>query len=368
LIPNQHECQWEEIMLTRRLRHQMEKVNFLKKILLIGIVIICLCIALFEYTLISEESLPVSSAVGLQQFHYQMLQIPKWHDALFLGIPRLIDASEAKVLLAQKRDSNPPQMLRDMILFFANIDLLDVRSVLQAEIPVLAAMKTDSQVVSAMNIPNFPKFEMANNVSHEKPLVGLYFTHTAESFVPTAGTTHRPGGQRGDIVDVGEALSKRLNTYGIGTVQSNNIHDYPSFMKAYGVSEITVTKMLAEHPSLQMLFDIHRDAEKRENYIANINGTPVAKIMIIVTTGQQGLIQPHWQQNHAFAKLIDAKLNQRYPGLSRGIRMDDWRYNQHLHPRALLIEVGCQENTKEEAERGIELFGDIVAEIIKENK
>ena len=59
------------------------------------------------------------------------------------------------------------------------------------------------------------------------------------------------------------------------------------------------------------------------------------------------------ENQNSFAKLIDAKMNQRYPGVSRGIRMDDWRYNQHLHPRALLIEVGCQDNTKEEAQRGI---------------
>jgi len=88
----------------------------------------------------------------------------------------------------------------------------------------------------------------------------------------------------------------------------------------------------------------------------------------LVCIGQEGLVQPHWQQNHAFAKLIDAKLNQRYPGLSFGIQMENWRYNQHLHPRALLLEVGCHENSKEEAQRAIEMFGDIVAEIINENK
>ena len=258
--------------------------------------------------------------------------------------------------------------MRDTIMFLTNVDIKDIRSLFQAEIPVLATVQTGTPVASAVNLPNFPKFEIANQALSGKPLVGLYYTHTAESFVPTSGVTHKPGGQRGDIVEVGGALTKRLNTYGIGAVQNTNIHDYPSFMKAYGVSELTVKSMLAENPSLQMIFDIHRDAEKRDNYIATVNGVQVARMMIIVTTGQPGAsIQPHWQQNHAFAKLIDARMNQRYPGVSRGIRMDDWRYNQHLHPRALLIEVGCQENTKEEAERGIELFGDIVAEIIAEN-
>ncbi|MPN40441.1 hypothetical protein SDC9_187978 [bioreactor metagenome] len=138
-------------------------------------------------------------------------------------------------------------------------------------------------------------------------------------------------------------------------------------MKAYGASEITAQKMVAENPSLQMIFDIHRDADKRENSTAMVNGVPAAKITIVVATGQPDLPQPHWQQNHAFAKLIDAKLNQYYPGLSKGILLVEWRYNQHLHPRALLIEVGCQENSREEAERSIEFLADVVAQIIAEN-
>lgn len=354
-------------MLTRRLRQQAKKMYLAKKILLVVMSILCMCILIWKYSSLFEEVLPVSSNIGMQQRQYKVLELPKWRDVLFLGVPRLIGATEPKLAVEEKKISNAGQVLREVIMFFTNADIKDVRSLFQAEIPVLIAMMPGSQTVSAMNIPNFPKFETASTLPIGKPIVGLYHTHTAESFVPSAGATHKPGGQQGDIVDVGEALVKRLSNYGVGTMQSTKIHDYPSFMKAYNASEITVKNMLSENPSIQMLFDIHRDAEKRDNYIATVNGVQVARIMIVVATGQQGLPQPHWQSNHAFAKLIDAKMNQRYPGISRGIRMDDWRYNQQLHPRALLIEVGCQENTKEEAERGIELFGDILAEIIAES-
>ncbi len=355
-------------MLTRRVRHQAQKNKLGKKIAIILVIILCVSSMVWEYASLPEDVVPVITNGSFGQGQHKMLQMPKWRDVLFSGIPRLLGSAEPAAIAATKEGSEAGQILRETILFFTNIDIKDMRSLLQAEIPVLASVKPATQTVSAVDLPNFPKFEIASNIPKGKPLVGLYYTHTAESFVPSAGVTHRPGGQRGDIVSVGEALVKRLNTYDIAALQDNTIHDYPSFMKAYGASEVTVTKMLTENPSLQMIFDIHRDAEKRENYIATVDGMQVARIMIIVTTGQQGLAQPHWQNNHAFAKLIDAKMNQRYPGVSRGIRMDDWRYNQHLHPRALLIEVGCQDNTKEEAQRGIELFGDIVAEIIAENK
>jgi len=88
----------------------------------------------------------------------------------------------------------------------------------------------------------------------------------------------------------------------------------------------------------------------------------------VVEKGQPDLVQPYWQQNYAFAKLIDAKMNQYFPGVSKGIQLVEWRFNQHLHPRALLLEVGCQENSKEEAMRTVELLGNILAEIMTENK
>ena len=355
-------------MLTRRLRQQAAQLYLVKKILLVVVSILCMCMLVLQNSSLFEEVVPVSGNVGTQQGQDKGFQLPKWRDVLLLGVPRLISTTEPKLGLKENNESNVQLVMREVILLFTNVDIKDMRSLLQAEIPVLAAMKSGTKMVSAMNIPNFPKFEIANNLPVGKPLVGVYHTHTAESYVPSSGVTHAPGGQKGDIVEVGEALAKRLNTYGIGTMQSTKIHDFPSFMKAYNASEITVKNMLAENPSIQMIFDIHRDAEKRENTTVTVNGVQVARVMIVVTTGQPGLPHPNWQSNHAFAKLIDAKMNQRYPGVSRGIRMDDWRYNQQLHPRALLLEVGCQENTKEEAERGIEMFGEIVAEIIAESK
>jgi len=355
-------------MVSRRMRQQTKNFYLLKHIIIVVGSLLCLCFLIWKGTTISEEALPVASNLMARSDKEPfVLWPPKWRDVLFAGVPGLVNAMETHPVVSGKQVNHGKELLRDAIMLFTNVDIEDMRSLLQVEIPVLAAFKSPVQMVTAISLPDFPKFEMATSLPSGKPLVGIYHTHTAESFIPSSGAAHKPGGQQGDIVDVGGALAKRLATYGIATVHSTTVHDYPSFMKAYGASEITVTNMLAENPSLEMIFDIHRDAEKRENYTTIVNGIEVARMMIIVTTGQPGLIQPHWQQNYAFAKLIDAKMNQRYPGVSHGIRMDDWRYNQHLHPRALLIEVGCQENSKEEAERGIELLGDVIAEIITEN-
>ena len=335
------------------------------QMIIVAVIVILVCSSSLFVVLSSGKETVSSGALDAGSLIAQFL--PTWKNVLFSGIPGLGEMSEPSPVVITKA-AVPGEFLRNAVLFFSNVDIHDMRSWFQIEIPFLAIVKNGYPAVSAAAVPNFPKFDYKNNVLNSQPLVGIYHTHTAESFLPSSGVTHRPGGQRGEIVEVGEALAKRLESRGIRAVQSKAIHDYPSFMKAYSPSETTAKTMLGENPSLQMIFDIHRDADKRENSIIEIAGNTVARITFVVARGQPDLVQPHWQQNHAFAKLLDARLNQYYPGISRGIQLVDWRYNQHLHPRALLIEVGCQENSKEEAAGGIELLGDVIAEIIAENK
>ncbi len=352
-------------MLTRlqRRRYYLRRRMFFISIIISVAMLIAGWIAINK-TLVA---VPATASVAARSVGNTELFMPKWRDILFSGIPGIVDTSKQQPTVRITPEVSAQSVLRGMVMFFTNVDIRDIRSLLHTEIPLIAAIKTGTPTVSAMSLPNFPKFDPGSLLPSGKPLVGIYHTHTAESFIPTSGAAHKPGGQQGDIVLVGEVLAKRLEKHGIPAVQSKAIHDYPSFMKAYSASEITVKKMLADNPSLQMLFDIHRDADKRENYTAVVNGSNAARITIVVATGQPDLAQPHWQENHAFAKLIDAKLNQHYPGLSKGILLTEWRYNQHLHPRALLLEVGCQENTREEAERSMEMLGDVLAEIMAEN-
>lgn len=351
-------------MLTRL---QRRRYYLRRKILIISIVTGIAVLFAGWAALNRTADVAVPAAATAAQTTGSAAILPKWNDILLSGLPQITGAPKQQQAVRIAPEVSAQSVLRGMMLFFTSVDIKDIRSLFHTEIPLIATIKTGTPTVSAMSLPNFPKFDPASLTPAGQPLIGIYHTHTAESFIPTSGAAHRPGGQQGDIVAVGETLAKQLEKHGIPAIQSKAIHDYPSFMKAYGASEITAKKMLTDYPSLQMLFDIHRDADKHENYTAVINGNNAARITIVVATGQPDLVQPHWQENHAFAKLIDAKLNQHYPGLSKGILLTEWRYNQQLHPRALLLEVGCQENTLEEAERSMEMLGDVLAEIMAEN-
>lgn len=356
---------WEDTMLTRRQRHRRRFAH--KKLVLFLIAGLFCSLAIWSYLDWSEAAVTVSSpGLGHEKANHDSW-VPKWRDVLFSGIPGLAGTVNKQPVVKVKPEVTVQSVLHGLVLFFTEVDIKDLRSVLKAEIPALAAVPAGQPTVSAMTVPNFPKFDPASMLPKGKPIVGIYHTHTAESFIPSSGAAHKPGGQIGDIVDVGGALVRKLEEHGIPALQSKTIHDYPSFMKAYGVSEATVQQMVTENPSIQMIFDIHRDAGKREDNTVTVNGVQAAKITLVVATGQTDLPQPTWQQNHAFAKLIEAKLTQYYPGLSKGILLVEWRYNQHLHPRSLLLEVGCQENSREEAERSVEFLGEVLAQIIAES-
>ena len=307
-----------------------------------------------------EAALPVFAA---GQGGAQILGAPFWKEILFYGIPSLKGSARLSPDGAsQVQPISAGQIARGFLQFFTNVDSRDLRSLFYAELPAMTLFSAQTAGTHVERPREFPRLSAVKTPG--KPLVGIYHTHTAESFIPSSGVAHRPGGQKGEICEVGAALVEALASHGIGAVQDTTINDYPSFMKAYGASEVTAKRMLEMYPSLEMLFDVHRDAEKRENVVTEIGGENVARFSIIVAQGQEDLPQPHWQENHTLAKRIAALCDERYPGLCRGIQLVEWRYNQHLHPHALLLEIGSHETSTEEGERAVRMLAEVLAEIL----
>ncbi|MEM5766959.1 MAG: stage II sporulation protein P [Bacillota bacterium] len=332
----------------------------------VAALLIVASVGLLSWRWYAKLTEPVFTLPGREVGRIATLMQPVWREILFGGVPMLREMTSPQVPITVKKINPSRGFLSTVTLFLVNVDMKDPRTFLTAQIPLLNRWPLPLANTAAA-IPHLPKFEALENISPGEPLVAIYHTHTSEAYA-SYGKTHAPGGQKGDIVEVGAALAAALQQAGIPALHNQTVHDYPSFMKAYAPSEVSAKKMLAEHQSIQMLFDIHRDADKRENTTAVIGGEEVARIRIVVAIGQPDLPQPYWQQNHAFAKLIEAKMNEMYPGLSRGILLADWRYNQHLHPRALLLEVGAQENSCEEAQRSMGLLAKILTEIMRENR
>ncbi len=242
---------------------------------------------------------------------------------------------------------------------------------LQSEIPLLAAaVAAEKQVVTSVTpvareelIPDEESVVSPVPLSEES-LVAIYNTHTGETYALTDGL-ERLHEKRGGVVKVAEALERELEEkYGIRVARSDVIHD-ANYSTSYARSQETLRGLLADNPSTQVVLDIHRDAGKsRENSIVTVNGQTVAPVLIVVGSDARAPF-PTWRQNYNFARELAAEIDRQHPGLCLGVRIKEGRYNQFLHPRAVLLEVGSVSNSTEEAVRSARLLAGPVAEMVR---
>lgn len=184
--------------------------------------------------------------------------------------------------------------------------------------------------------------------------VGIYSTHSDESYLPTDGSPSIRG--NGGVFKVAASLASSLRKNGLDPVVRYTPHD-PHDAGAYDRSRRTAMDLAQQRPAA--LLDIHRDTAPAEAYRQDIGGKTVGKVMLVV--GRQN---PGMQANLAFAKRLKDAADKRYPGLVRGIFFANGKYNQDLHPRALLWEVGSYKNRRDEAENGVALLGSILPEVL----
>lgn len=192
-------------------------------------------------------------------------------------------------------------------------------------------------------------------------LAGIYNSHNSESYVGDGGTLYQEG--NGEISQVAAALAAVLERLGVPVVRSTRIHDFPKLEQAYGQSIKTATQIVKENPKLQVLLDVHRDGlpAGMSKRVVKVNGQAAAPVMIVL-----GMRHGNWQKNEQFAKELVAKGNQMFPGLFLPIYYaSDARYNQQLHPRALLLEFGDQYNTTAESQRSAEAVAQVLNKLLQ---
>lgn len=218
----------------------------------------------------------------------------------------------------------------------------------------------DSQLDDWISIPEneFPPVQL-----NGEPMILIYNTHNAESYKPSAGVS-KLDGKNGGVAKVSKTLSQAIESrYSIKTIYSDVLHDYPDWTKSYINSMRTVQQVLKKHPGIQLVLDIHRDAglKSRADTMVKIGNKNYAKVLIVV-----GTENPRYKQNLAFAEKVAAKADDMYPGLIKSIRLaKERRYNQHLHPRSLLLEFGSDLNTQEDSNNSAALMADVLATILK---
>jgi len=144
---------------------------------------------------------------------------------------------------------------------------------------------------------------------------------------------------------------------------------------SYERMEPALRKILKDNPSIEVVIDIHRDGLPDDvRLVTNINGKPTAKVMFVngicktmlnnKLVDIKSLPNPYIEENLAFSLQMQLKGNELYPGLLRKIYIKPYRYSLHMCPKSLMIEVGANTNTYEEAENAIEPLCEILAEVL----
>lgn len=188
----------------------------------------------------------------------------------------------------------------------------------------------------------------------DTPSIGIYHTHTDESYVPSDGIESDEG--NGGILKVGKAFEKKLDDMGFTVHHSDRLH-HPHDVNAYYRSRRTAIELLKKNPTA--LFDVHRDAVPPEVYYDKIDGQDVTKLKFVV-----GNTNPRFQSNLEFAKQLKAAADKKYPGIIQGILVISSDFNQDLAPRAMLIEAGAHTNEREHAEQGIAMFAETLPAVL----
>ena len=185
--------------------------------------------------------------------------------------------------------------------------------------------------------------------------VGIYHTHSDESYEPSDGTDSIPA--KGGVFQVGKSMAAALLDKGVKAVHSLTSHD-PHDAGAYDRSRRTLVQLLKDRPAA--VFDVHRDAGPAEPYLKSVPGSgTVAKGMIVI-----GRTNPKMSSNLDFARRVMSAVNSKYTGLVKGIFMGKADFNQDLYDRALLLEMGTERTSKEAAEKGAGLIAGVVPSVL----
>lgn len=205
------------------------------------------------------------------------------------------------------------------------------------------------------------------------PQILIFHTHAREDFI---------GGQT--VVDLAEELKTYLeDTYGVRVLhvkdefyEASNQTKYVT-RGEYERMEPVIEEVLKKYPSISVVMDIHRDGVREDvHLVTDIDGKPTAQIMFVnglcLNRNLEGKVEPkvdlpnpYLADNLAFSLQSKMAMEALYPGLSRKIFLNEWRYSTHMCPQSLLVEWGADTNTWEEAKNGVKPFGDVLMHVLK---
>lgn len=223
-----------------------------------------------------------------------------------------------------------------------------------------------------MNADTLLSMDMSIQPDTDDYQILIYHTHSSsETFADS-----RPGVLEDTPIGLGDTLTSLLEGYGYKVYHDRTVYDQINGKVdrnyAYTASGEAIDQILAEHPSIEVVIDLHRDGlNPHTHLVTEINGKPTAKIMFfngVSRTVRNGeldyLYNPNRQANLAFSLQMYLTGEAMYDDYLRNIYIKGYQYNLDRRPKATLIEVGGQTNTVEEANNAMEPLAEILHRVL----
>lgn len=194
-------------------------------------------------------------------------------------------------------------------------------------------------------------FAYIQNNFVDNPRVYIYSTHPNEKYIDNT------------ISYASLILQEKLNSLQVETiVEERSVIDYLEdnnleFDDSYKATREFLSDKLKTY-DFDLIIDLHRDAVN--NTTVKINNKEYAKIMFVQNV--------NYKDNITLANKLNDILNEKYPGITRGIYnkyVDN--FNQDLNNNVLLIELGGNTNTFEQVNNSIDALAYSIKELLNEN-
>lgn len=194
-------------------------------------------------------------------------------------------------------------------------------------------------------------FAYIQNNFVDNPRVYIYSTHPNEKYIDNT------------ISYASLILQEKLNSLQVETiVEERSVIDYLEdnnleFDDSYKATREFLSDKLKTY-DFDLIIDLHRDAVN--NTTVKINNKEYAKIMFVQNV--------NYKDNITLANKLNDILNEKYPGITRGIYnkyVDN--FNQDLNNNVLLIELGGNTNTFNQVNNSIDALAYSIKELLNEN-
>ena len=250
--------------------------------------------------------------------------------------------------------------MQDLSYLRSKYYIVDSRTaLLEGDVPVAEALSLDLTIEKT-----------------KEPKVLIFHTHIHEGF---ADSDMSKGLSEG-IWGAGEELKRILEEeYGIGVIHDMGQYDMVNgkgqTTGAYERMEPPIREILKKYPSIEVCIDLHRDGvAEGTRLVTEIDGKPTAQVMFFnglcrlnkngVSQAIEGLENPYVKENLAFSLQMKTTADRLFPGFTRKIYLNAYRFSLHFMPRSTLVEVGAQTNTKEEAWNAMKPLAEVLASVL----